>query len=47
MLLYSSDFPHQEGRWESRQIFEDQMDGIDAEARELFFGKSISDLMAL
>ena len=47
MLLYSSDFPHQEGRWESRQIFESQMDGVDEQARELFFGKSIADLLAL
>lgn len=47
MLLYSSDFPHQEGRWESRQIFEAQMDGVDAGARELFFGKSIADLLSL
>lgn len=47
MLLYSSDFPHQEGRWEARQIFEAQMDGIDAAAREQFFGGSISALMEL
>lgn len=47
MLLYSSDFPHQEGRWESRQIFEEQMAGIDAAARAQFFGGSIASLMGL
>lgn len=46
MLVYSSDFPHQEGRWESRSIFESQMDGVGAAARERFFGGSIADLMA-
>lgn len=47
MLVYSSDFPHQEGRWESRQLFEAQMAGIPNDARERFFGTSIAELMGL
>lgn len=47
MLVYSSDFPHQEGRWESQRIFEDQMEGIAPDARAQFFGGSIATLMGL
>jgi len=47
MLVYSSDFPHQEGRLQAREIFEGQMQGIQDDARERFFGGSISALMGL
>ncbi len=47
MLLYSSDFPHQEGRWESQQLFEAQMAGIPESDRAKFFGGSIAELMQL
>lgn len=47
MLVYSSDFPHQEGRGESQRIFEDQMDGVAPATREKFFGRSIAELMRL
>ncbi len=47
MLLYSSDFPHQEGRWESQQLFEAQMAGIPEADRAKFFGGSIAELMQL
>jgi hypothetical protein len=47
MLVYSSDFPHQEGRGESQQIFEEQMDGVAPMTREKFFGGSIAELMSL
>jgi predicted TIM-barrel fold metal-dependent hydrolase len=45
MLVYSSDFPHQEGRGASQQIFEGQMDGVALTTREKFFGGSIAELM--
>ena len=47
MLLYSSDFPHQEGRLNSQQLFESQMTGIPEAHREKFFGGSIAELMQL
>lgn len=47
MLVYSSDFPHQEGRWNAQAIFESQMEGIPAPTREQFFGGSIAALMDL
>ncbi len=47
MLVFSSDFPHQEGRGESQQIFEGQMDGVAQATREQFFGSSIAELMRL
>ena len=47
LLVYSSDFPHQEGRSDARGLFEQQLDGVGPEARERFFAGSIAALLGL
>jgi predicted TIM-barrel fold metal-dependent hydrolase len=47
LLVFSSDFPHVEGRIGAVGLFENQLDGIDAAARAGFFGGSIGALMGL
>ena len=47
ILVYSSDFPHQEGRAEAVQLFDAQLGGVGAEARERFFGGSIAGLLGV
>jgi len=47
LLVYSSDFPHQEGRSDAVLLFEAQLDGVSAEARERFFAGSIAGLLGL
>lgn len=47
LLVFSSDFPHQEGRSDARRVFEAQMQGVAEPAREQFFGGSIARLLGL
>lgn len=47
LLVYSSDFPHQEGRSDAVGLFEAQLGGVGAEARERFFAGSIAGLLGL
>jgi predicted TIM-barrel fold metal-dependent hydrolase len=45
MLVFSSDFPHQEGRSDAVRIFDEQLREVDEGQRSQFFGASISDLL--
>ena len=47
LLVYSSDFPHQEGRAEAVRLFESQLEGVGPEARERFFGGSVAALLGV
>ncbi len=47
LLVFSSDFPHQEGRSEAIELFEAQLQDLDANRREQFFSGSIAELMDL
>ena len=47
LLVFSSDFPHQEGRADAIALCEAQLDGVDDDARRQFFGESIGMLMGL
>ncbi len=47
LLVFSSDFPHQEGRSAAIEIFEAQLKDVDAKRREQFFSASIAELMDL
>jgi predicted TIM-barrel fold metal-dependent hydrolase len=47
LLVFSSDFPHQEGRHDAIQLCNQQMGDLDASAREQFFGESIASLLGL
>ena len=47
LLVFSSDFPHQEGRSEAIGIFEAQLKDLDVSRREQFFSASIAELMDL
>jgi len=47
MLVFSSDFPHQEGRSDAVALCANQLDGVEASTREQFFGTSIGGLMDL
>jgi predicted TIM-barrel fold metal-dependent hydrolase len=47
LLVFSSDFPHQEGRANAIELFEPQLAGRDAAAREQFYGSSIAELMGI
>jgi predicted TIM-barrel fold metal-dependent hydrolase len=46
MLCFSSDYPHVEGSDHAVEIFERQLDGVDAEVRDAFFG-GIAELLPL
>lgn len=45
MLVFSSDFPHVEGRADAVSLCEAQLDGVGDYARKQFFGESIAELM--
>ncbi len=45
MLVFSSDFPHQEGREDAVALCEAQMEDRTPEARATFFGGSVADLL--
>ncbi len=47
MLVFSSDFPHQEGREDAVAICEEQMTDCTEQARSRFFGDSIAELLDL
>jgi len=47
LLVFSSDFPHQEGRANAVQLFDAQLDGVSATRREQFYGGSIGALMGI
>ncbi|MAG30265.1 MAG: hypothetical protein CL908_05140 [Deltaproteobacteria bacterium] len=47
MLVFSSDVPHQEGRDDAVQLFEEQFEGLSDASRVQFFGESIGGLMDL
>lgn len=47
MLVFSSDFPHQEGREDAVSICEGQMQDCSPQARSRFFGDSIAELLDL
>ena len=47
MLVFSSDFPHQEGREDAVAICQEQMKDCSAQARSRFFGDSIAELLDL
>ena len=47
LLVFSSDFPHQEGRDNAVELCASQLEGISQDARERFFGGSMAALMDL
>ena len=47
LLVFSSDFPHQEGRAEAVKICNQQLGDLEVGAREQFFGGSIASLLGL
>ena len=47
MLVFSSDFPHQEGREDAVALCQEQMKDCSAQARSRFFGESIAELLDL
>jgi predicted TIM-barrel fold metal-dependent hydrolase len=47
LLVFSSDFPHQEGRDNAVEICAGQLDGVSSDVRDQFFGGSIAGLMGL
>jgi predicted TIM-barrel fold metal-dependent hydrolase len=47
MLVFSSDFPHQEGREDAVALCKDQMADRSSEAQGRFFGDSIAELLDL
>ncbi len=47
LLVFSSDFPHQEGRHDAVKLCDQQMGDLDVSAREQFFGESIASLLGL
>jgi predicted TIM-barrel fold metal-dependent hydrolase len=47
LLVFSSDFPHQEGRENAVELCEAQMRDIGPEARGSFFGASVASLLDL
>jgi predicted TIM-barrel fold metal-dependent hydrolase len=47
LLVFSSDFPHQEGRADAVALCEAQLTEVSNEARAQFFGGSIAELMRL
>jgi len=47
LLVFSSDFPHQEGRADAVALCEAQLEGVGEPARARFFGESIAEVMAI
>ena len=47
LLVFSSDFPHLEGRANAVALFDAQMDSVSATRRESFYGGSIAALMGI
>jgi predicted TIM-barrel fold metal-dependent hydrolase len=47
LLVFSSDFPHQEGRDDAVEICAGQLEGVSSDVRDQFFGGSIAGLMGL
>ncbi len=47
LLVFSSDFPHVEGRADAVELCDQQMQDIDSSRREQFFGGSIAALLDL
>ncbi len=47
LLVFSSDFPHQEGRADAVQLCDLQLEDVDSNLREQFFGGSIAALLDL
>jgi predicted TIM-barrel fold metal-dependent hydrolase len=47
LLVFSSDFPHVEGRADAVSLCEAQLEGVGDYARGQFFGDSIGALMGL
>ncbi|MDB5394107.1 MAG: hypothetical protein JWM91_1613 [Rhodospirillales bacterium] len=47
LLVFSSDFPHLEGRADAVKLCEAQLTGVSARAKAQFFGESIGALMGL
>jgi len=47
LLVFSSDFPHQEGRSDAVRLFGEQLTDVDAATREQFYAGSIARLLTL
>lgn len=47
LFLFSSDYPHPEGTKDPIQRFEDEMDGVSADAREKFYSTNYATMMGL
>ena len=47
IIVFSSDFPHVEGHQEAVALYDEQLEGFSASARESFFGKSAAELLHL
>jgi len=47
IIVFSSDFPHVEGHQEAVALYDEQLEGFSASARESFFGKSAADLLGI
>ena len=47
LLVFSSDYPHQEGRSQAVKLFDQELGELDASRREQFFSASIAELMDL
>lgn len=45
-VVFSSDYPHDEGDAEPLALYEPEIDDLDAEVRELFLGASMADCFA-
>lgn len=47
LLVFSSDFPHQEGRADAVDLFASQLEDVEGSRRQQFFGDSIAGLLDL
>ena len=47
IVVFSSDFPHVEGHQEAVALYDAQLAGVSAGAREAFFGRSAAALMGI
>ena len=46
MCVFSSDYPHQEGNPEPIELYQPELDGLDATLRASFLGGNIEDCFA-
>jgi predicted TIM-barrel fold metal-dependent hydrolase len=46
MLVFSSDYPHQEGNAEPLELYQPALDQLDAELRASFLGENITACFA-